>query len=68
MKNLTDLLALDSVGVPYVTYQFSWIGLIPQPDHLIQWLFNIGVASTLISLNVVKLRDHFRNKKNTTKQ
>ena len=64
-EDLIEIAGLNVVSGLFMLATFKWEVLIPSPDRIIEWCIGLMVGVTIIVLNVVKIVNAYKNKRNT---
>ena len=63
--NWAEVAQFSGMNVGALAFQihFQWFSLLPQPDRIIEWLFGLGVSTTLMVVNITKIYFMIKEKK-----
>jgi hypothetical protein len=64
-EDLIELAGLNVASGLFMLATFRWDVLIPPPERIVEWAVGLTVGFTIIILNVVKIINAYKNKRNT---
>jgi hypothetical protein len=64
-EDIIELAGLNVASGLFMLATFRWDVLIPPPERLVEWAVGLTVGLTIIILNVVKIINAYKNKRNT---
>lgn len=64
-EDIIELAGLNVASGLFMLATFRWDVLIPPPERIVEWAVGLTVGLTIIILNVVKIINAYKNKRNT---
>ena len=65
IEDYLELAGLNVASGLFMLATFRWEALIPSPERIIEWSVGLMVGGSIITLNVIKAVNAYKNKKNS---